>query len=72
MPSSARSIRSRKAWLPTGADPVPGVEGAEGAAAVWEEDNGRTDAPVSVTGLPGWTEERGSLAALEDAAFVWM
>ncbi|KAG7223636.1 hypothetical protein INR49_015361 [Caranx melampygus] len=30
MPSSASSIKSRRAWLPTGACTVPGVEGAEG------------------------------------------
>ena len=70
MQSSASSIRSRSVWLPTGSCPVPGVEGAEEEAAVWEEDGG-TEALVPVTGVPsvtGWTEDSGLLTVLEEAA----
>lgn len=72
MPSSASSIRSHRAWLPTGSCPVPGVEGAGEEAAVWEED-GRVEALVAVTGVPsftGWREDSGLLQALEEAALV--
>lgn len=70
MPSSARSIRSRNAWLFTGSCPVCGVEGAGDGAAAWE-GAGTMEALVLETGVPsltGWTED--SLAVQLDAALV--
>lgn len=70
MPSSARSIRSRNAWLLTGSCPVCGVEGAREGAAAWEKE-GTMEALVPETGVPslaGWTEDSDSLAVQLEAA----
>lgn len=63
MPSSASSIRSRRAWLPTDSSPVLGVGGVKEKEAFWEQRGG-TEAWLSVAGGPrpadgkeesGWT-----------------
>ena len=72
MPSSASSIRSLRAWLPTGCCPVPGVEGAEEEAAVWEEE-GRMEVLVPATGVPsvrGRREDSDLSPAFKGAAVV--
>lgn len=68
MPSSASSIRSLSAWLPTGSCPVPGVEGAVEGEAFWES---RMEALLAERGVPSLLiEGSGFLAVLAEAASV--